>query len=420
MNFKKILMCAFLIALLAGCAAPTATTAPTATLQPTPADPSAAAVQAAVEALAYNMNLPADSIQVVSVEKVNWPDSCLGAGTGSMACKQVVTPGYKITLTAGGKNYEYHTNLDGSSVMLGSTSEAGGSLPPAAFSARQALSKTLGVKEDKLTIVRAAAVEWPDGCLGIYGEKVCSDIIVPGYLVILKDDSNFYEMHTNQSGSLVRLALRSGPSMPGPRLEVQDDAVCPIMTLDTATIHCSGGSSTATTSLSAARAEQLTHFQQTYSSFYFSTPAGFITFHGSGSQAATRAEARALAEWIRLSAAESNTQTSLSFNRQGGIAGFCDALQIERSGIAYVGSCNPDANSPLQNIYLNADQLELLYTWLDTLSEANYAHDDGAVADSMKVEMQFSGNGKQTPTNEQIQAMLDLCSQLAMANRTPK
>ena len=119
MYFNKLMTGLFLAWLLAGCAAPTATPEPT--LVPTPSDPSALATQAAVEALAYNLNIPEDSIEVASLEAVDWPDSCLGAGNGSMACAQVVTQGDTISRTNAENSYEYQTNLDGSSVMLSSS-----------------------------------------------------------------------------------------------------------------------------------------------------------------------------------------------------------------------------------------------------------------------------------------------------------
>ncbi len=124
MKIKFVLLSLLALAILSACGAPaTSTPLPpaTPTTEPTPAEPGAQAKQAAVDALAYNLNIPAGDIQVVSLEAVDWPDSCLGAGTGSMACNQVITPGYRIILAAAGKNYEYHTNLTGSSIMLASS-----------------------------------------------------------------------------------------------------------------------------------------------------------------------------------------------------------------------------------------------------------------------------------------------------------
>ena len=53
----------------------------------------------------------AQAIAIVSVEPVDWPDACLGLPRPDEACAQVITPGLRVVLSAGGRGYEYHTNL---------------------------------------------------------------------------------------------------------------------------------------------------------------------------------------------------------------------------------------------------------------------------------------------------------------------
>ena len=53
--------------------------------------------------------LPKSDIKVVSVEAVQWPDTSLGCPQPDMMYAQVVTPGYRIILEAGGQVYEYHS-----------------------------------------------------------------------------------------------------------------------------------------------------------------------------------------------------------------------------------------------------------------------------------------------------------------------
>jgi hypothetical protein len=74
--------------------------------------------------LAQQLQLNLDQIEIVSVEAVDWPDACLGVYTADMMCAQVITPGYRVILAVDGQQYEYHTNLDGSSVQLASAPEA--------------------------------------------------------------------------------------------------------------------------------------------------------------------------------------------------------------------------------------------------------------------------------------------------------
>ncbi len=64
----------------------------------------------AVADLAGRLGLPESAITVRSVESVDWPDASLGCPQPGMMYAQVITPGYRIVLEAGGKRYEYHTS----------------------------------------------------------------------------------------------------------------------------------------------------------------------------------------------------------------------------------------------------------------------------------------------------------------------
>lgn len=68
--------------------------------------------------LAEKLNINAETIQLVDVQAVQWPDSCLGVQTPGTMCAMHVVDGLKITLSANGQNYEVRTNLDGSQVVL--------------------------------------------------------------------------------------------------------------------------------------------------------------------------------------------------------------------------------------------------------------------------------------------------------------
>jgi hypothetical protein len=75
------------------------------------------AQQAAVNAVAQNLDLAVDQIRLISSEEVEWPDSCLGITSEETACAQVVTSGFRILLNAAGKQVEYHTNEDGTLIL---------------------------------------------------------------------------------------------------------------------------------------------------------------------------------------------------------------------------------------------------------------------------------------------------------------
>lgn len=55
---------------------------------------------------------------LVSVERTEWPDSCLGAARPDEVCAQVITPGYRIVVRRDGKQLEYHTELNGGARLV--------------------------------------------------------------------------------------------------------------------------------------------------------------------------------------------------------------------------------------------------------------------------------------------------------------
>ena len=77
--------------------------------------PAAAAAQVA---LATELGVPVGQITIVSVERVEWPDACLGAATEGEMCAQAITPGYRVVLEANGKQYEVHTDKSGQVVRV--------------------------------------------------------------------------------------------------------------------------------------------------------------------------------------------------------------------------------------------------------------------------------------------------------------
>lgn len=109
---------------LAGCA-------PLATPEPTSVSPTPAAAETpthipvdippaqlkAVEALAQALGVDAGEIRILGSEAVDWPDGCLGAARPGMMCTQMIVPGFRVTMEAGGIQYEYRTNQDGSQIV---------------------------------------------------------------------------------------------------------------------------------------------------------------------------------------------------------------------------------------------------------------------------------------------------------------
>ncbi len=72
----------------------------------------------AVEAAKAFVEKEANSSAIVlSVNKVDWSDSCLGIVDPAASCLAAITPGYNLTIYAGESEYEIHTTEDGSHVV---------------------------------------------------------------------------------------------------------------------------------------------------------------------------------------------------------------------------------------------------------------------------------------------------------------
>ena len=78
-------------------------------------DPPYAAL-AARQALANELGIAVDEIDVVSFSQEDWPDACLGLAETDEMCAQVITPGWRVVLSAEGQEYVYRTDESGESI----------------------------------------------------------------------------------------------------------------------------------------------------------------------------------------------------------------------------------------------------------------------------------------------------------------
>src|SRR5207253_10891697 len=70
-------------------------------------------VDAALNDAASHLGTTRDQLHVEQVESREWPDSALGCPQPGVMYAQVVTPGFLIVISAGGKRLEYHTDSRG-------------------------------------------------------------------------------------------------------------------------------------------------------------------------------------------------------------------------------------------------------------------------------------------------------------------
>ena len=68
------------------------------------------AVERARADLAQRLGVPVDEVKEVSVENTEFPDMALGAGTDGEMSGQMITPGWRIRLSAAGGSHEYRAD----------------------------------------------------------------------------------------------------------------------------------------------------------------------------------------------------------------------------------------------------------------------------------------------------------------------
>lgn len=98
---------------------PAATTGPEATAPAQGGSLPAGSVElAAAQALAPQIGVALETLQLSSKEPQEWSDSSLGCPDPATMYMQVITPGYKLTFTDGANTYQVHTDESGRQAVL--------------------------------------------------------------------------------------------------------------------------------------------------------------------------------------------------------------------------------------------------------------------------------------------------------------
>ncbi len=408
---------------LAACASPAGPVSVPTEVGPTPAEPTPAqptsepttetpteapedlpAANAAVQALAALLGIDPSLITVAEVEAVEWNDSCLGIVRIDAICAQGIVPGYRLSLAVEGRQFEYHTNEDGSAFALAPAAiEA--EVEPAVAAVVKALAQALGLPEYRVNVVSVEAVEWPDSCLGVTRiDALCAQGIVPGYRLVVEAvgdvSGQLYEYHTNQDGSALTLAPVS------PSAEAQTAAQAAVAAL----VEALGLTADQISLVSVAPREWPD------ACLGVSVPGmGCAQVITPGFNVVLEANEGQLYEYHTDAAGTSVQPASVALNwqRNGGIAGFCDALVVYRSGEIVAHDCKSEnvAQATLAGTLAEADVAQF-NEWLAQYGAVSVVQDDGAVADSMAVNLNFTGTGTAQPSEAEQQALVEWAQNL--------
>ena len=106
---------------------------------------------------------------------------------------------------------------------------------------------------------------------------------------------------------------------------------------------------------------------------------------------------------------------ALIWQREGGIAGFCDTLTVFRSGEVFAGTCKSQSEGTEGTLatLLSAQEREQFNEWMAEFGEVDLDDSDPAgVADRMMITLQISGVGDEQPTESQQQELFAFAQDL--------
>ena len=295
---------------------------------------------------------------------------------------------------------------------------------PAVQAARLALVQELAVEPDQVEISAVEPVEWPDSCLGVQPiDALCAQVVTPGYRVTAEVDGRTYQINTDESGSSLVLVPGLVPPTGGIALTQEGEEQCTAVIFHEESGVQAGFCEEELASYPGDTPEtagQLNELITQYAPFHAQTPVGTINFSGLGDTPADPIIQRQIAELTRFytdiiisGRASAGSQLALSWNRSGGIAGFCDDLAVYTYGLALASSCNPLPTDTGGQLWLSSEQLAQLYDWVDRFSSFEFDQSDPPnVLDGLSMLLVFHGSGQETATAAEQQAIADFAQAL--------
>jgi hypothetical protein len=165
--------------------------------------------QRAIDALAQELGIAKEEIEVDTVRAVDWPDSSIGCPKPGQAYLQVITPGHKITLRAEGKVHVVHEARGRAfvceQVKPYALRDRKIELPfgRQTIEARKDLAARLGVPEDEIKVIAVQERTWDDASLGCPEPgKTVPPGQVKGWALTLSHKSRHYSYHADSSRTI--------------------------------------------------------------------------------------------------------------------------------------------------------------------------------------------------------------------------
>lgn len=216
---------------------------------------------------------------------------------------------------------------------------------------------------DDIELIEWEQVDWPDGCLGVPIRGACTQVITPGYRLIVEIEGEEYEYRTNlaEDQPLI-LLLAEGPEhdIDEPALvwEGEVAGVCQSLLLAddgrAAFGPCDAPHTPMTLHEELGRVEELSRFRERFASFQADTVNGMVVFEGEGDETASLAWERAVAAWaglvrLELEAGRSGASWGLALAWNEELEGDperCRFLQVQVYGYAYASTAQCEGGDP--------------------------------------------------------------------------
>jgi len=68
------------------------------------------------QAVSAQTNVDVEEIEILEAEEQEWPNACLGLAEEGEVCAEVITPGWEVRVEAGGEEYVYRTDEEGTTI----------------------------------------------------------------------------------------------------------------------------------------------------------------------------------------------------------------------------------------------------------------------------------------------------------------
>lgn len=106
-------------------------------------------------------------------------------------------------------------------------------------------------------------------------------------------------------------------------------------------------------------------------------------------------------------------EVAVTWRREGGIAGFCDEMQIFTNGEVKTRSCRGNAE---KTVKLSSEDLNRLNTWRKRFGNFDIDSNQRGVADGLNVVLSLKGSGSGRPTEAERQEISQWTERIFTAN----